>query len=66
MNDNSQDPDLNFFHKMSLLLLIQTKYRQKILRVSLKIIPKNVSLFYIEIWEASVKASNHLKNFALY
>ena len=46
MNDNSQDPDLNFFHKMSLLLLTQTKYRQKILRVSLKIIPKNVSLFY--------------------
>ena len=48
INDNNQDPDLNFFNtKMSLLLLTQITYHQKILRVSLKIIAKTLSLLYV-------------------
>ena len=49
MNDNNQDPDLNFFHESfsSSLDTDQIMYLQKILRVSLKVILKTLSLFYI-------------------
>ena len=42
---NNQDLDLNFFHE-SVSFALGTDYNsQKILRVSLKIIPKALSLF---------------------
>ena len=47
MKDNNQDPDLNFFQESVSSFLTQITYRQKILRVNLKIIPKTLSLFYI-------------------
>ena len=49
MNDNNQNPDLIFFHKIALLLLTQITYRQEILRVSLKIIPNAVSVLHLNI-----------------
>ena len=47
MNDNNQDPDLNFFHE-SVSSSLDTDYvsPQKILTISLKIIPNTLSLFY--------------------
>ena len=49
MNDTNQDPDLNFFHFHESVFLTQITYRQKILRVSLKIIPKIFSVLHLNI-----------------
>ena len=49
MNDTNQDPDLNFFHFHESVFLTQITYRQKILRVSLKIIPKIFSVLHLNV-----------------
>ena len=49
MNDSNQGPDLNFFCESSLLLLTRITYRQKILGVSSKIIPKTLSVLHLNI-----------------
>ena len=45
MNDNNQYPDLNFFDESVSSSLNTDYYRQKILRVSLKIITKPLFCF---------------------
>ena len=47
MNDNNQDLGLNFLHEIISTFLDTDYVSPKVLRVSLRIIPKTLSLFYI-------------------
>ena len=47
MNDNNQDPDLNFFHE-SVFSSLDTDYvSPKDFKINLKTIPKTLPLFYM-------------------
>ena len=47
MNDNNQDLGFNFLHEIISTFLDTDYVSPKVLRVSLRIIPKTLSLFYI-------------------
>ena len=47
MNDNNQDPGFNFLHEIISTFLDTDYVSPKVLRVSLRIISKTLSLFYI-------------------